>query len=67
MDNAKYSRKACNPGKVKIQNYAERRLNEQKYEIIEQRDLKEQMMMYITIKVCDSNTVKRIILLTRRR
>ena len=44
MDNEKYSRKARNPRKVNIQNYAEQILNEQKYKI-KQRDLKEQMMM----------------------
>ena len=43
--------------KVKIQNYAKQRYNGQKFEI-EQRDLEEQRMMYITIKI-----VKRIILL----
>ena len=42
--------------------YAKRRLNEQKYEI-EQRDLKERTKVYITIDICDGNTVKRIKLL----
>jgi len=56
-------KKARNTGKVKIQkNYAKQRLNEQKYEI-EQRDLKKWMMVYITINICDGNTVKRIMLL----